>query len=193
MEYNSFVSAEPSENSNMHIFPHIWLLYALNYIYVSYTGEAVYVDDIPVPKGCLYGAFIYSTRPHAHVKGINFKSSLASQKVITVITAKDIPRGGQNIGSSFPMLGEEVLFADQVVEFAGQNIGIVVRLLKLTFIRLNEPVINQCIPRILKILSSLPRHVGFRSHRFLKHKGMLIWLQSKLLLSIAQKICSHQF
>ncbi|ONM10084.1 aldehyde oxidase3 [Zea mays] len=90
------------------------------------SGEAVYVDDIPVPKGCLYGAFIYSTRPHAHVKGINFKSSLASQKVITVITAKDIPRGGQNIGSSFPMLGEEVLFADQVVEFAGQNIGIVI-------------------------------------------------------------------
>jgi len=102
----------------------------------------VYVDDIPVPKGCLYGAFIYSTRPHAHVKGINFKSSLASQKVITVITAKDIPRGGQNIGSSYPMLGEESLFADQVVEFAGQNIGAVVRFLKLTFIRLNEPVIS---------------------------------------------------
>jgi len=54
---------------------------------------------------------------------------LASQKVITVITAKDIPRGGQNIGSSYPMLGEEALFADQVVEFAGQNIGVVVRFL----------------------------------------------------------------
>ncbi|CAL4919463.1 unnamed protein product [Urochloa decumbens] len=90
------------------------------------SGEAVYVDDIPTPKDCLYGAFIYSTNPHAYVKGINFKSSLASQKVIRVITAEDIPRGGQNVGSSFPMLGDEALFADQIAEFAGQNIGVVI-------------------------------------------------------------------
>ncbi|WVZ60834.1 hypothetical protein U9M48_010804 [Paspalum notatum var. saurae] len=90
------------------------------------SGEAVYVDDIPAPKDCLYGAFIYSTHPHARVKGINFKSSLASQKVITVITAKDIPSGGENVGSSFLMLGDEALFADPVAEFAGQNIGVVI-------------------------------------------------------------------
>jgi len=102
---------------------------ALNHIPFIDTGEAVYVDDIPAPKDCLYGAFIYSTHPHAHVKAINFKSSLASQKVITVITAKDIPSGGQNVGSSFPGLGEEALFADPVAEFAGQNIGVVVMFL----------------------------------------------------------------
>ncbi|GJM96866.1 hypothetical protein PR202_ga13738 [Eleusine coracana subsp. coracana] len=90
------------------------------------SGEAVYVDDIPAPKDCLYGAFIYSKHPHAHVKGINFKSSLASDKVITVITAKDIPSGGENIGSTFPMIGDERLFADPVAEFAGQNIGVVI-------------------------------------------------------------------
>uniref|UniRef100_A0A453M0V1 FAD-binding PCMH-type domain-containing protein n=1 Tax=Aegilops tauschii subsp. strangulata TaxID=200361 RepID=A0A453M0V1_AEGTS len=73
------------------------------------SGEAVYVDDIPAPKDCLYGAFIYSTHPHAHIKGVNFKSSLASQKVITVISAKDIPAGGRNVGSAFPMLGDEAL------------------------------------------------------------------------------------
>ncbi len=86
----------------------------------------MYVDDIPAPKDCLYGAFIYSTHPHAHIKDINFRSSLASQKVITVITAKDIPTGGENIGSCFPMLGDEALFVDPVSEFAGQNIGVVV-------------------------------------------------------------------
>ncbi|CAL4927748.1 unnamed protein product [Urochloa decumbens] len=90
------------------------------------SGEAIYVDDIPVPKDCLYGAFIYSTHPHAHVKGIDFKPSLASQKVITVITAKDIPSSGQNVGSSIMMLGDEALFADPVAEFAGQNIGVVI-------------------------------------------------------------------
>ena len=102
---------------------------ALNNIPFTDTGEAVYVDDIPAPKDCLYGAFIYSTHPHAHVKAINFKPSLASQKVITVITAKDIPSGGQNVGSSFPGLGDEALFADPVAEFAGQNIGVVVMFL----------------------------------------------------------------
>ncbi|CAM0876727.1 unnamed protein product [Alopecurus aequalis] len=90
------------------------------------SGEAVYVDDIPAPKDCLYGAFIYSTHPHAHIKGVNFKSSLAAKNVITVISAKDIPAGGKNVGSSFPMLGEEALFGDPVSEFAGQNIGVVI-------------------------------------------------------------------
>ncbi|KAF7061382.1 hypothetical protein CFC21_068080 [Triticum aestivum] len=90
------------------------------------SGEAVYVDDIPAPKDCLYGAFIYSTHPHAHIKGVNFKSSLASKKVITVISAKDIPAGGRNVGSGFPMLGDEALFGHPVSEFAGQNIGIVI-------------------------------------------------------------------
>ncbi|VAI23031.1 unnamed protein product [Triticum turgidum subsp. durum] len=90
------------------------------------SGEAVYVDDIPAPKDCLYGAFIYSTHPHAHIKGVNFKSSLASKKVITVISAKDIPAGGRNIGSSFPGLGDEALFGDPVSEFAGQNVGVVI-------------------------------------------------------------------
>ena len=93
----------------------------------------MYVDDIPAPKDCLYGAFIYSTHPHAHVKAINFKPSLASQKVITVITAKDIPSGGQNVGYSYPMLGEEALFADPVAEFAGQKIGVVVMFPKFSF------------------------------------------------------------
>ena len=89
----------------------------------------MYVDDIPSPKDCLYGAFIYSTHPYAHVKGINFKTSLASKKVITVITAKDIPSGGENVGTSLMMLGDEALFADPVAEFAGQNIGVVVMFL----------------------------------------------------------------
>ncbi|KAM0876216.1 hypothetical protein ACQ4PT_036311 [Festuca glaucescens] len=90
------------------------------------SGEAVYVDDIPAPKGCLYGAFIYSTHPHARIQGITFRSSLASKKMITVIDAKDIPSGGKNIGSTFATLGNEALFADTVSEFAGQNIGIVI-------------------------------------------------------------------
>jgi len=89
------------------------------------TGEAVYVDDIPAPKNCLYGEFIYSTQPLAYVKSIKFKSSLASTKIIDVVTAKDIPCGGENIGSSF-VFGDEPLFGDPIAEYAGQALGIVV-------------------------------------------------------------------
>nr|CAB3452602.1 unnamed protein product [Digitaria exilis] len=89
------------------------------------TGEAVYVDDIPAPKNCLYGEFIYSTKPFAYVKSIKFKSSLASEKIINVVSAKDIPSGGENIGSSF-IFGDEQLFGYPIAEYAGQALGIVI-------------------------------------------------------------------
>ncbi|KAM3214809.1 hypothetical protein ACQJBY_067023 [Aegilops geniculata] len=89
------------------------------------SGEAVYVDDIPAPKNCLYGEFIYSTQPLAYVKNIKFKPSLASEKILTVVSAKDIPSGGQNIGSSL-MFGDEPLFGAPVAEYAGQALGVVI-------------------------------------------------------------------
>ncbi|CAN6165842.1 unnamed protein product [Urochloa humidicola] len=89
------------------------------------SGEAVYVDDIPAPKNCIYGEFIYSTQPLAYVKSIKFKSSLASEKIIDVVSAKDIPSGGENIGSGF-IFGDEPLFGDPIAEYAGQPLGIVI-------------------------------------------------------------------
>ncbi|XP_058105792.1 indole-3-acetaldehyde oxidase-like isoform X2 [Magnolia sinica] len=92
---------------------------------IQASGEAVYVDDIPAPKDCLYGAFIYSTRPLARVKGIGFKSTSASERIVDVISVKDIPRGGVNVGS-ICMFGEEPLFADDLTQFAGQPLGFVI-------------------------------------------------------------------
>ncbi|KAJ3669997.1 hypothetical protein LUZ60_010321 [Juncus effusus] len=89
------------------------------------SGEAIYVDDIPSPNDCLYGAFVYSSKPLAHVKEINFKSSLASKKVISYVSAKDIPKGGKNIGVEF-MSGSEPLFVDSLAEYAGQPLGVVI-------------------------------------------------------------------
>ncbi|TVU39658.1 hypothetical protein EJB05_13089 [Eragrostis curvula] len=89
------------------------------------SGEAAYVDDIPAPKNCLHGEFIYSTQPLAYVKNIKFKSSLASEKIITVVSAKDIPRNGQNIGS-MTRFGDESLFGDPIAEYAGQALGVII-------------------------------------------------------------------
>ncbi|KAH7661602.1 Indole-3-acetaldehyde oxidase protein, partial [Dioscorea alata] len=92
---------------------------------VPIVGEAVFVDDIPSPKDCLYGAFIYSTRPLAHVKGFEFKSTLASEKIITVVSSKDVPSGGKNTVVN-PVLGEEPVLASNFTEYAGQPLGIVI-------------------------------------------------------------------
>ncbi|KAF8403439.1 hypothetical protein HHK36_011543 [Tetracentron sinense] len=92
---------------------------------IQASGEAVYVDDIPSPKDCLHGAFIYSTRPLARVKGIKFKSGSLPDGVTGVISIKDIPKGGENIGAR-AMFGSEPLFADDITRYAGQPLGFVV-------------------------------------------------------------------
>ncbi|CAH9100152.1 unnamed protein product [Cuscuta epithymum] len=92
---------------------------------IQASGEAVYVDDIPSPLDCLYGAFIYSTRPFARVKGINFKSNLLPNGVVDVMTFKDVPSRGENIGAK-TMFGPEPLFADNFTRCAGDRIAFVV-------------------------------------------------------------------
>ncbi|KAH0730837.1 hypothetical protein KY285_001744 [Solanum tuberosum] len=89
------------------------------------AGEAVYVDDIPSPQNCLHGAFIYSTKPLAGVKGIQLKSNQLTDGVTEVITSKDIPSGGENVGV-ITMFDPEPLFADDLVQCVGDRIAIVV-------------------------------------------------------------------
>ncbi|CAA0805951.1 Abscisic-aldehyde oxidase [Striga hermonthica] len=89
------------------------------------SGEAIYVDDIPSPPNCLHGAFVCSTKPVARVKGISFKSHPQQAEVAAVISVKDIPKEGENVGS-MTVLGVEPLFADDVTRFAGDLVAFVV-------------------------------------------------------------------
>ncbi|XP_038720320.1 indole-3-acetaldehyde oxidase-like isoform X2 [Tripterygium wilfordii] len=92
---------------------------------IQASGEAVYVDDIPAPINCLYGTFIYSTKPLARVKGIEFETKSTPDGVIGLISFKDIPEGGENIGSQ-SIFGKEALFADELTQCAGQPVAFVV-------------------------------------------------------------------
>ncbi|KAJ0084529.1 hypothetical protein Patl1_30151 [Pistacia atlantica] len=89
------------------------------------SGEAVYVDDIPSPANCLYGAFVCSTKPLARIKGIEFKSKSATHGVSALISYKEIPDGGVNVGSK-TIFGAEPLFADELTRYAGQRVAFVV-------------------------------------------------------------------
>ncbi|XP_066389466.1 indole-3-acetaldehyde oxidase-like isoform X2 [Miscanthus floridulus] len=89
------------------------------------SGEAVFVDDIPAPKDCVYGAFIYSTKPLAHVKSIELDLLLKQLKTLGVVTVKDIPEGGSNVGAN-TIFGPEPLFGDPVTQCAGEPLGVVI-------------------------------------------------------------------
>ncbi|GMN46984.1 hypothetical protein TIFTF001_016161 [Ficus carica] len=89
------------------------------------SGEAVYVDDIPSPYACLYGAFIYSTEPFARVKSIKFETKEQPEGVFEVITFRDIPEAGENVGSKH-IFGTEPLFGDDITQCAGQRLALVV-------------------------------------------------------------------
>ncbi|KAL9235390.1 hypothetical protein vseg_010151 [Gypsophila vaccaria] len=89
------------------------------------SGEAIYVDDIPSPSGCLYGAFVSSTKPLARVKSVHFESESLPEGVVAVITYKDVPDGGKNVGSK-TVFGTELLFADDLTRCTGERIALVV-------------------------------------------------------------------
>ncbi|XP_065867243.1 indole-3-acetaldehyde oxidase-like isoform X2 [Euphorbia lathyris] len=88
------------------------------------SGEAVYVDDIPSPRNCLHGSFVYSTKPYARVKGIKFNCTSLPDGVTGLISFRDIPKRGENIGADF-MFGPDPLFAEDLALFAGDRLAFV--------------------------------------------------------------------
>src|SRR5216684_4365673 len=66
------------------------------------TGRAVYVDDIPEPRGLLYAALVTSPVAHGQLRGIDTSLAKASAGVHAVITAADIP--GRNDVAPLPPL-----------------------------------------------------------------------------------------
>ena len=80
------------------------------------AGEARYVDDIPEPSGTLYAALGVSSEVHARVLGIDLEPVRRAPGVMAVVAAADIP-GTNNIG---PVVPDEPVFADTLVQFRGQ-------------------------------------------------------------------------
>ena len=82
------------------------------------AGSAVYIDDIPEPPGMLHVHIAMSTRPHAKISGIDLDAVRAAPGVVCVLTAQDVP----GINDVSPVKGDDPMFADGLVEYAGQSI-----------------------------------------------------------------------
>ena len=86
------------------------------------SGRAIYIDDIPEPPGTLHLVLGLSEKAHAVVKGMDLSRVLAAHGVVAVFTAKDIS-GDNNVA---PVFRDDPVFADGVVEYAGQSLFAVV-------------------------------------------------------------------
>lgn len=82
------------------------------------SGQARYIDDMPMPEGLLHAAVGHSEQAHARILSMDLEAVRQYPGVVAVITAKDVP-GHLDIGPVFP--GDPVL-ADDVVEHIGQPI-----------------------------------------------------------------------
>jgi xanthine dehydrogenase large subunit len=83
------------------------------------SGNALYIDDVPMPPNGLEAALVLSPHAHARIKKINFTKALAAPGVIATIKASDIP-GKNDIG---PIRPNEPLLPEEIVEYEGQPIA----------------------------------------------------------------------
>jgi xanthine dehydrogenase large subunit len=81
------------------------------------SGEAVYIDDIVEPLGCLHVFAAMSTHAHARLKGLDVSAVRAAPGVACVLTAEDIH--GQNDVSPTGT-NDDPCLADGIAHFLGQ-------------------------------------------------------------------------
>jgi len=82
------------------------------------SGEATYIDDIPTPADALDVYIAMAAPAHARIKRLDLSAVATAPGVVAVIAAGDIP-GTNDIS---PAMGDDPLFADGLVEYAGQSL-----------------------------------------------------------------------
>lgn len=85
-------------------------------------GESVYIDDIPLVAGTLYGAVFGSPVAHGKITSLDISAASNLPGVVRVFTYKDIP-GINQIGGIVP---DEPLLAENEVHFNGMPVAFVV-------------------------------------------------------------------
>jgi xanthine dehydrogenase large subunit len=94
-----------------------------NYDWIQHVrGESLFVDDINPPEGTLYAAVFSSPIAHGKIISLNLDEVKKADGVIEIFTASNIP-GENQIG---PIIQDEKLLTDDIIDFRGQPIAIVV-------------------------------------------------------------------
>ncbi|TPX56250.1 hypothetical protein PhCBS80983_g04644 [Powellomyces hirtus] len=94
------------------------------------TGEAVYLDDIPVMGNEAYAAMVLSSEGNAAISSVDPSEALEMEGVIGYISAEDVSgynadetHNGNIIG---PIIHDEEIFAAKRVYYVNQMIGLII-------------------------------------------------------------------
>ncbi|WP_205510729.1 xanthine dehydrogenase molybdopterin binding subunit [Longitalea arenae] len=90
--------------------------------YTHLRGESIYLDDIPLIHGTLFGAAFGSPVAHGVISALDTSEAAAQPGVIRIFTHKDIS-GENQIGG---IVADEPLLADHEVHFCGMPVAFVV-------------------------------------------------------------------
>eukprot|EP00884_Botryococcus_braunii_P010388 jgi/Botrbrau1/19350/Bobra.0073s0075.1 len=85
------------------------------------SGEAVFTSDLELPKDGLAAAPVLSTEALAKIVSIDTSEALALPGVFAWVDRSNIPEGGKNVDVAC----RDTIFADGIVEYPGQRIGLV--------------------------------------------------------------------
>jgi len=90
--------------------------------YTHLKGESIYLDDIPLLQGTLFGVLYDSPIAHGKISRLILDEALNSDGVVRIFTSEDIPADNQ-IGG---IVQDEPLLAEDVVHYCGMPIAFVV-------------------------------------------------------------------
>jgi len=85
-------------------------------------GESIYLDDIPLIQGTLFGAAFGSPVAHGKITSLDISEAESLPGVIKIFTSKNVT-GENQIGGIIP---DEPLLADDIVDFCGMPIAFIV-------------------------------------------------------------------
>jgi xanthine dehydrogenase large subunit len=86
------------------------------------TGQARYIDDLPLPADALHLAFGLSTVAHGEITGLDLSAVRAAPGVVAVLSAEDLP----DMPDCSPSAHDEPLLAEGKVHYVGQPVFLVV-------------------------------------------------------------------
>jgi xanthine dehydrogenase large subunit len=85
------------------------------------TGEAVYIDDLPVHDQLLVGRVVYSRHAHARIRSYDLSAAQQAAGVHAVLSSQDIP-GHNQMG---PVVKDEACLAENEVVCVGQALFLI--------------------------------------------------------------------
>jgi xanthine dehydrogenase large subunit len=140
------------------------------------TGQARYVDDLPLPANAVHLAFGLATIAHGRITGLDLAAVRAAPGVIAVLSAGDLP----DMPDCSPSARDEPLLAVGTVHYVGQPVFLVIadsHLAARKAARLGR-VTYEALPALLTVDEALAANSRFE-------QGPVVWQKGDAAAAIA--------